>query len=484
MAPGSKTLPPTSILTISLVALSLTALISNFLIANHVSQLSHTSPVLASSLRKFRQRERAPRLLLPSAKTFRRKKLQLDDDEEITRQQLNGMSMSNKLPLPDEHPVDNPSPPPSGNDTFAACLLVMDDNHRAVEWMAYHYHVLPLRYLIVAVDPRSRTKPTAILNRYRKMGVYIEEWTDHDFLDPRLAKKKLDNDARFQVKRDRHRARQKVFYRSCLVKMKAANRTYVTMHDTDEYLVYNQPPPTPWKKTHTPNTAEQGAMIRYIQQQQASGNDYFGPCISVPRLHFGAVESTLQERAKDMPRGFDAEQLDTFRWRKHCKRDDFVHNNLAKVIIDVSRVNLSDTPRFRSLHRPIPSICQAPWVKDKEAGLRINHYLGSWESFSFRDDSRRGGERSREAWEFQAGDQQETDDNIRPWLDGLVQTEGYDKAKELLHGAGLPKSYRNQNDTAWRSMWVQDILQKNETEGTNPRNHEFDAFVRRKFQSA
>ena len=35
--------------------------------------------------------------------------------------------------------------------------------------------------------------------------------------------------------------------------------------------------------------------------------------------------------------------------------------------------------RFQSLHRPIKTICRAPWVDDFESGLRINHYLGSWE---------------------------------------------------------------------------------------------------------
>lgn len=121
-------------------------------------------------------------------------------------------------------------------------------------------------------------------------------------------------------------------------------------------------------------------------------------------------------------------------------------------------------------------------VNDWETGLRINHYLGSWESYSFRDDSRRGGERSRESWEFQATDEDETDDNIRPWLDGFIKRHGEQTAKSLLKGVGLPKSYKkDSNDSAWRSIWVDDILKKNETEGTNPRNFEFDSWVRRKY---
>ena len=41
------------------------------------------------------------------------------------------------------------------DEAFSACMLVMDDNHRLTEWLAYHYHVLPLRYLVVAVDPKA-----------------------------------------------------------------------------------------------------------------------------------------------------------------------------------------------------------------------------------------------------------------------------------------------------------------------------------------
>lgn len=37
-------------------------------------------------------------------------------------------------------------------DGFSACLIFKDDNDRLVEWIAYHYQVLPLRFLVVGVD--------------------------------------------------------------------------------------------------------------------------------------------------------------------------------------------------------------------------------------------------------------------------------------------------------------------------------------------
>jgi hypothetical protein len=54
-------------------------------------------------------------------------------------------------------------------DDFSACLLVMDDNHYLIEWLAYHYHALNLQNLILVTDPNSQTSPTAILERWKDL---------------------------------------------------------------------------------------------------------------------------------------------------------------------------------------------------------------------------------------------------------------------------------------------------------------------------
>lgn len=417
--------------------------------------------------------------------------------------------------IQDLYPNDDvlPNPPLSdGYDTFSACLLVMDDNHRLMEWMAYHYHVLPLRTIIVAVDPRSKTSPTSIFNKWRKQGVYIKEWTDKDFWRSDL--QDIADGAVLQQKRDRHRGRQKFFYRSCLLELQNMNRTWVSLHDSDEYMVYNHPGGddavfhnwqdkqqarldernrngehlTLMKPSITPpTTAEVGGMLKYIRQEQAAGLKYYqSPCIGVPRLMFGADESTVNERNRNIPAGIDTDNLDTIRWRKHSKRNDFVKNALGKVLIDVSRVNMAKTPYFESLHRPIKSICTAPWHNDWESGLRINHYLGSWESYSFRDDARRGGERSREQWEYKATTNSEgTDDIIRPWVSGFVETHGLAKAQQLLHGAGLPPNYRP-HGKGWELLpeKLDKILSTNETKANDNKMVAFDAWVREKYRGA
>ena len=69
---------------------------------------------------------------------------------------------------------------------LSACLLVNDENPRLPEWLAYHYHILPLRSLIIAIDPSSRLSPQAILNRWTndhtELGLDIQVWNDIDYL--------------------------------------------------------------------------------------------------------------------------------------------------------------------------------------------------------------------------------------------------------------------------------------------------------------
>jgi hypothetical protein len=299
-----------------------------------------------------------------------------------------------------------------------------------------------------------------------------------------------------------------------MVNLKANNRTWVALHDSDEYLVYNHKggdgfPNWQGRRTERflknpahqldkllipsrvpPTTAQQGGMIQYIRQEQAAGIDYYqSPCIGIPRTTFGAAESDHDKLDRFVPDILDvdgaAQRLDTIRFRKHASRNDFVKNALGKVIMDVSRIDVRSSPKFMSLHRPIKDICATPWHNDWEVGLRINHYLGSWESYTIRDDCRKGGERSWEQWEYKAttnGDYE--DDIIQPWLGGFVEAEGKDEASRLLAKAGLPAGYKNTNIEAWKLHpdKLRAILTTPETLSTDGKQVAFDRWVRNKYQ--
>ena len=70
------------------------------------------------------------------------------------------------------------------DNNLALCLLTKDDVDILPEWIAYHYHTLRLRHLIVAVDPSSKTYPTSVLDTFRKYlpNLVIEEWHDENYL--------------------------------------------------------------------------------------------------------------------------------------------------------------------------------------------------------------------------------------------------------------------------------------------------------------
>ena len=77
----------------------------------------------------------------------------------------------------------------SSGDSFSACILWMDDNHRLEEWLAYHYYLLKMRYVVLNLDPWSRTSPKAIIDRWNdrenkyNLNMTIVTMTDSDYVE-------------------------------------------------------------------------------------------------------------------------------------------------------------------------------------------------------------------------------------------------------------------------------------------------------------
>jgi hypothetical protein len=58
-------------------------------------------------------------------------------------------------------------------ESFSACIIIKDENHRLSEcWLAYHYFALPLRTLLVLVDPTSTQSPEPILDLWRSHSTF------------------------------------------------------------------------------------------------------------------------------------------------------------------------------------------------------------------------------------------------------------------------------------------------------------------------
>jgi hypothetical protein len=369
--------------------------------------------------------------------------------------------------------------PNLGHNITVGCILVMDDNHRLIEWLAYHHYTINLRYLVVAVDPRSTTSPEPILKRWSQYNLHYQIWGDDDYMGSRVLdkRKRLSELGRKHLTMV-HRVRQKAFYQYCLEHLDSVGlKTWTMLVDVDEFLVVNQ------EKfqgiDHSKIMSASGGILEYIQDMahkgMHSGSDkqyeqFESPCVSIPRLLFGTTTDAWARPIHPLPQLQD--RLDTMRWLYHAHYSEFDRNGLAKTIIDTSRIAIPK-PHFQSPvnpHRPFQDVCRDPKrivEINENALLRVHHYLGTWETYSYRDDSRKGGERSREAWEFRAlfANEGPTSD-IVPWLQGFVGYYGTDRAMQLLEGAGLPLSYTHppRVEKQWKFLFMEDFLDQSNSQ--------------------
>jgi len=134
----------------------------------------------------------------------------------------------------------------NNNHGLSACLLVNDENPRLPEWIAYHYHMLPLRSLIVTVDPASRSSPAKILEQWHTlMGLDVQIWEDKDFLPQVDSKGPIRHGACDSTDPEtdclwHHRKRQRYFVKKCMADFKRRNMTWTLLTDVDEYITFNR----------------------------------------------------------------------------------------------------------------------------------------------------------------------------------------------------------------------------------------------------
>ena len=378
---------------------------------------------------------------------------------------------------------------------FAACLLIKDDNHYLIEWLAYHYYRLPLKRLIVAVDPTSKTSPSDILQRYQTRNlIHITQWSDSDFIPLRQQLQWQAQDMRHDytnthtnthsntnpgttttsttnttttispmAQAQRHIDRQHNFYLQCIKTLHQQHWTsWTAFIDVDEYIHPNPHfihPFLPINKTWSSTTTtiyqllEQHAQakkynsikpntIESSSSSSSSSSSISSPCIHMKRLLFGNQESPTSKIQYMAPNGMEelVHHLYTFRWRWHERYTDTI---LAKCLLDVSHIPTIDDDLVVSeinSHRIIKRYCSKStmYIPYNQSFLLVYHYLGTWDQWSFRDDPRKriGWARTKDLYQLRGNVHFASDDTIRPWLQGLIQQEGYDLVQILLDGAG------------------------------------------------
>lgn len=347
----------------------------------------------------------------------------------------------------------------STSANFSACLLIKDDNAILNEWIAYHYHVLRMRRLIVAVDPLSSESPASILDKWSSLtDLEISQWNDTSYMPDFFLANGRPQDEFMQQQSDfdqemteqqlleisNHRYRQRVFFAKCMRDLRARNSSWLIHIDTDEYVV----PSKLLRETMPPDLSippieEPGSVLTFVQQVVSKKLSMY-PCISLLRLLFGSIESNEEQRKELVPPGFNAKSFETLRWRYHANPQNMKLHGSPKTIIDVSAIPEEYLPQevVYSIHRPVEQFCQRnkdlKYENFLSQSIAANHYLGSWERYSARADNRR----SKETYDNKAHLKHAEDDGVRPWLTGFVKTMGFELASKLLGDSYLAASSR------------------------------------------
>ena len=159
------------------------------------------------------------------------------------------------------------------------------------------------------------------------------------------------------------------------------------------------------------------------------------PCLTMPRVLYGALENLTCPGAQNINAlarsSFRYDEMSTLRFQQHAKKGDFASSKYGKVMMQVS--NLSDTVIAqlpRNIHRPYKPECRPGVVPFPEAIFYLNHYIGSWERYSSRQDERR----NRDEWEKRAyiTTDNSCDQALHTWFSRFVANVGMERAQFLL----------------------------------------------------
>jgi hypothetical protein len=378
-----------------------------------------------------------------------------------------------------DHPAINEG---ISNETISACLLIYDDNHFLIEWLAFHYQTLPLRRLIVATDPRSRTSPSEIIQRWQRNSLMnITEWTDDDYF-PLSYRRSILTSRRYPNTTDKlvlmHRYRQRFFYLNCMRQLRreheettdvnvntnsslpalrsSRRKNWAAFIDVDEFLFPNRN----WKfELLLPSRHRGGVTIAELLYRLQNSMNFRGPCIGLPRLLVGtkrdddddndphrlaaldaSVNSSMDDKGLGILSSSTTSNLLTWTWKWHETLQNHASNKAGKAIIDLSRVPSVNIQMDQvDVHRPIMNCCTLDhmWTANTDSPIVLHHYVGTLEQFTFRSDPREGKRTSSKYQEYQTVNFSTVPPMDRhQWLFDFVETMGVEKAKLLLEGAG------------------------------------------------
>ena len=209
--------------------------------------------------------------------------------------------------------------------------------------------------------------------------------------------------------------------------MKAANGGGQMIHsaDRESYFVQrNDNEPLYWPPHLSSNelysirqrlsSVGDGTTILDVLERESNlvGEDYaretIGPCISMPRLLYGSYEdeenynktSIYNENMLLADIGLSIKDFVTLRYKWHAIPESRIVNKFQKTLIDVSRIPdiiLQSGHEAENIHVPLKYYCRKDPPRYSTSYFRVNHYLDSFEAYSYRrNDARSSMRRCRD----------------------------------------------------------------------------------------
>jgi hypothetical protein len=369
---------------------------------------------------------------------------------------------------------------------MSSCLFIMDDTIRLMEWLAYHFTVLPMRYLIVGIDPHSlfpdriievleRWKPYMNITIWRDPEIYLSNvpydkaWKRKYWISPGVVNPLYNDTSSHGYRSQEHKRRQNIFTTYCYREHLAANRSWVINLDTDEYLIPN------YFSDHEDGNAS-NFVIHYVGTKEKLDRDRrhamdirehlpaltkritvseileqteFDRCLKIPAINFTSQKGTKRYQGT-IP---GSEKLITLTQTKTGPRE----GRTTKAILDVSRAQLAylTWEKFVNVHNPNKRMCGWNGVIGSgtdyiSSAFRYHHYVaGSFEISLERAQDYRVRESGTEVMEhfesrnFEPISGETTD--IFPWLDWFVDIMGRNLANDVLFSP-IQERYREMRE--------------------------------------
>jgi hypothetical protein len=336
---------------------------------------------------------------------------------------------------------------------FGACLMVKNDNELLYEWIAYHYTMLPLRFLVILNDSGSIQDPMQVLQRWNSTRLQYWIWQQKE---PAILEIDSNKAHKLLV------ARQNTFIRDCSIFLKSQNVTWVTHTDPDEYVLLNRisaEDDDPSINKTKPVRQFQNATLHDILQIRSEINENWtaldllqhvkyknlisqsDACQTMTRVRFGALESDSCSAFLSSTRDLIQKQTSipyrrmySLRFQLRAGRDNAKINKWGKVMMDVSVIPMDRLQSdVRNVHRPYKPECGEPLLPSAESLFLVAHYIGDWKQHAgVRIDVRR----SREGWEEKAyiNERDSCYMKMETWFHRFAEQVGLDKAEFLLGG--------------------------------------------------